>query len=200
MFNTLILIIRPNNVTTAALNVGTCSTCNASFPKVAIDANNTVVVVWTETVGTSNNLYVKRLVGNISSGNWELVGGGALDISLANNASPEPPAIAMTNGRLAVGWVEINSTNSAIRNFYVKSNYTTTWQPLGGALDNTVTNSAIDSSITRKSDNTSVVAWLENGADIYVKEWNGTQWSLLGGVVDSPTIVSLSPDVVMRSD
>jgi hypothetical protein len=191
------IFVSYRGLTYGPLNVGIGE---GRYPSIAVDANNTVVVAWSELVGTSWNNYVKRLTGTT----WELVSGGPLDINPANQVSTNwVNALAINNGNIAVAWVE-DTSGIGLDNIYVKTNYTTAWEPLGGTLNTSVNNIAIAASITRKSDNTPVVAWQEtvgSSTDIYVKQRVGSSWVALGGAVETSQATNASnPDLAMRSD
>ena len=102
------------------------------------------------------------------------------------------PSISMVNGNLVVAWQK-EFDGMAMTTSMSKKYITNSWQDMGGLLDFSGGHSAVNSSITRKSNNNPVVAWDEDDAgsgtrNIYVKEWTGSAWNKLGttnnGAVD----------------
>ncbi len=85
---------------------------DAYSPSIAIDSNGNPIVVWSESDGTSNNIYVKKLVGNT----WTLVGTTFLDVN--TNQGAFSPSIAIdSSGNPIVAWHESDGTSD---NVYVK--------------------------------------------------------------------------------
>jgi hypothetical protein len=150
-------------------------------PSLALDSSGNPVVSWQESDGTSSNIYVKRWNGSA----WVLVGTTFLDVNTNRDASK--PSLALdSSGNPVIAWHEHDGTSTKI---YVKKYITNSWQDMGGMLDVAGGQSATNSSIARKSNNNPVVAWDEtdsnNGSrNVYVKEWNGTNWIRRGGTLD----------------
>jgi hypothetical protein len=137
---------------------------NANQPSLAIRGSFAPHVAFSESDGTSSNIYVKQFDGN----DWQAVG-GALDKTLANNASN--PSLALdSTGKPVVAWQEVVSGSS---NIYVKRWSGSVWVLLKTYLDISVANNAVTPSLALRPDNQPVVAWSENG-NIYVKRWAGS--------------------------
>jgi hypothetical protein len=108
----------------------------------------------------------------------------------------------LVNGQLTVAWQEGDAFGNSL---YVKRFITNAWQDMGGLLDVAGGQSAVNSSVARKSNNLPVVAWDEDDVgsgtrNVYVKEWNGSSWSLLGGALDRINGDAQNPSIAMRSD
>jgi hypothetical protein len=165
----------------------------AISPSLALDSSGNPVVSWQETDGTSSNIYVKQWSGS----SWTLAGNNPLDIRLSNQSYT--PSLGLVNGSLAVAWTEGTR-------IYVKKYISNAWQDLGGALDFNSGQSATNSSIARKNTNIPVVAWDEtdssNGSrNVYVKEWTGSAWTILGGALDRTLANDAeNPSLVLRSN
>jgi hypothetical protein len=170
---------------------------NAGNSSLALDSSGNPVVSWNEDDGTSTNIYVKRWTGS----SWALVG-SFLDVNTNKNALS--PSLALDSlGNPVVNWHEHDGSSN---NIYVKKYITNSWQDMGGSLDVAGGQSAINTSIARKSNNNPVVAWDEtdstNGSrNVYVREWTGSGWSLLGRFVDKVLSDDVeNPSVAIRSD
>jgi hypothetical protein len=164
------------NVGTGVLNI---SGIQAIYPSLLLDSSGNPVVSWMDYDGTSYNLRVQKFNGTT----WTNLGTLPLDTSLANFTYY--PALSISNDKISVAWQE--GAGEASDNIYVKQFQTNAWQPFGDALDTSLGQSATSSSITRKSNNTPVVAWQENDGssdNVYVKEWSGTAWTALGSALD----------------
>lgn len=63
------------------------------------------------------------------------------------------------------------------------------WQDLGGILDVSESQSAVNSVLTTTSDDKPIVAWVEldssNNRNIYVRQWTGTSWIQRGAALDN---------------
>jgi hypothetical protein len=125
-----------------------------------------------------------------------------LDTNVANNAYY--PSLSLVNGSLNVAWQEGNESYGD--SLYVKRYITNAWQDLSGLLDVNGGQSGVNSVIARKSNNNPVVAWDETDAgngsrNVYVREWGGGAWSLLGGAIDSTlTNDAENPSLALRSN
>lgn len=167
---------------TSWVNVGSgvlnATTGSAGGPSLVLDESDNPIVSWEESDGTSSNLYIQQFNGS----SWVNVGVTPLDTNL--NDSAFLPSLSLVNGNLVVGWQEGPSST-----LYVKRYITNVWQNVGGSLDVQGVNSAINSVVARTPANAPVIAWDESDSstgsrNVYVKEWTGTAWRLLGGAVD----------------
>jgi hypothetical protein len=154
-------------------------------PSLALDSNNYPYVAWTEQVGSSSNVYVKRWTGTA----WAWVGGSAgLRVDPASNAFSASLAIG-TDNKPVIAWAEENaSVNSSI---YVKKLVGNTWTLVGTtAIDTSIANYALDPSLDLDSSNNPIVAWTEFvdsvfgfSSNLYAKRWNGSAWIPLGNAL-----------------
>jgi hypothetical protein len=179
---------------------------SAENPKLAVDLSGNPVVSWndhTSSFDTPNNLYVKKWDGF----SWVQVGGS---LKVDPNQHVLDTSLAVTfSGNLVVNWNEItrNSGGFYESNVYVKRYSTNVWLNLGDALDATLSDTVYNSSIARKSDDKPTVAWTEQyiggpsnfDTNIYVKEWTGSAWQLLGQVNPLGTS-GVYPSLAVRSD
>jgi hypothetical protein len=179
---------------------------SAYTPSLALNSSGNPTVSWSECVSTNEygfctdyNVYVKRWTGS----SWVQLGtfldattyGGAYTPSLALDSSGNP----------TVSWVEYVGSTSF--NIYVKRYGTNAWRNLGSALDVNLNATAYSSSIARKSDDKPVVAWQEQyiggpsnfDTNVYVKEWTGSAWNLLGQVNHQGKSGS-SPSLALQTD
>ena len=145
-----------------------------------MDAQGNPIVAWNpySDFGDANNVYIKRWNGE----NWVFVGHNPLDNAKSQNTYAS--SVVSSNGHLAIVLFE-GSGN--LNNFYVKKFMTRVWKPLGNSLNVDPNNKAINPSISLKQDDTPVVAWQEfdgSSNNIYVKQWNGLNWSQLGTAID----------------
>lgn len=159
---------------------------SAAQPSLVLDSNNRPYVAWTERVGTTNNIYVKRWTGTA----WAWVGGSAgIDFSLSNEATFPSLAIGSDN-KPVIAWTEENTTTFN-GNIYVKKLVGNTWTLVGTtAIDRSIANYALSPSLDLDSSNNPMVAWEEQLAsgdsNIYTKRWNSTtsSWISLGNILD----------------
>jgi Bacterial Ig domain len=170
---------------------------DASQPSMVLDSNSNPVVVWTESDGTSNNIYVKRWTGTA----WILVGSGFLDVN--TNQFARLPSLALdSSGNPVVAWTERDGT---FTNIYLKRWTGTAWILVGNGLLNLINNQSFsDASLALDSSGNPVVAWSENDGtsiNVYVKRWNGTAWVFVGnGFLDvSTNTTAYQPSLVLDS-
>jgi hypothetical protein len=153
---------------------------DAFEPALTLDSSGNPIVAWSENNGNVFNIYVQRYFKNV----W-IDAGTSLDINLAEDALAPALAISSTNQPFAV-WQE-NAAGSAY-NIYTKTWNGTTWNPLGSALDRTLSNNAVEPAIAI-GNLTPYVAWGEfNGSEfhnVYVSSWDGTNWVALSGTLDN---------------
>jgi hypothetical protein len=159
---------------------------SATQPSLVLDSTNRPYVAWTERVGTTNNIYVKRWTGTA----WAFVGGSTgLDFSLSNEAIFPSLAIGSDN-KPVVAWAEENTTTFNA-NIYVKRLVGNTWTLVGTtAIDRSLANYATSPSLDLDSSNNPIVTWEEQLAsgdsNIYAKRWNSVSgsWVSLGNILD----------------
>ena len=153
----------------------------ASFaPSVALTSSGNPVVAWSESDGTSRNIYVKRWDGS----SWALVG-GILDAN--TNKDAYAPSLTLDgSGNPVVAWNEAATNSDA--SIYVKRWNGAIWAQLGfGALD-VNTNSTIGAglpSIALQANGDPMVAWSDFDGTSYnahVKRWNGGVWEIVGAL------------------
>jgi hypothetical protein len=148
-------------------------------PSLAIDTSGNPVVSWTETAGSSYNIYVKRWNGT----SW-LQLGGELNIDAGRQAFN--PSLALdSSGNPVVSWQERDGISYSI---YVKRWNGTIWMPVGTtSLDIDFFKDAQLPSLAIDSSGNPVVSWEEDDGssyNIYVKRWTGSSWVQLGTILD----------------
>jgi hypothetical protein len=165
----------------------------AILPAIAINSSGQPIVTWVESDGTTDNVYVKRWNGNA----WVQYG-TTLDFDLTNNVFY--PAIAIdSNANPIVTWCEYNASSY---NIYAKKWNGSSWTALGASLVYDSTKISYNSSIAIDSSNNPIVAWDEsdNGFDVHVKKWNGSNWTALGASLDNdPSKPASNPSIAIDS-
>ncbi len=165
-------------------------------PHIGIDSSGSPIATWEE----QQKIYVKRWTGTA----WVFVGANPLSSPLnAGFTNPAGfPSLSFVNGDLVVAWHE--GTGPLQSTVYTKRFVTNVWTPVGRALDTTLSNSATNSSIGRKSDNRPIVAWDEQvgtSRNVYVKERIGSNWVALAGALDiSVANPAVNPSLAVRGD
>jgi hypothetical protein len=107
--------------------------------------------------------------------------GGSLNVDV--NGSAQNPSLAVANGQAFVVWNESNGQNMMV---YAKYWDGATWQQAGGVLNLNPTADAHGPMVCL-ANGSAYVAWQEwDGAayQIYVKQWNGSNWQPLGGALN----------------
>jgi hypothetical protein len=165
------------------------ATNDATRPSLALNSSGNPVVAWQETNGTSasKNVVVKAWDG-VSS--W--VSLGTVDVSLSQDASLPSLVIDLAN-RPVVAWKEKIGPVSVLNyNIYVKRWNGASWDQLGATLLTSSPRNAGSPSLSINPSGNPVVAFSElispNGYNIYVKQWAGTQWAILGNALDNQLI------------
>lgn len=168
------------------------SAVSGSEPSITLNASNNPVVAYTSANGYFTEILVKQWNGM----DWNVLGS---PLNLAQGFNVASPSIAHQDAdEFVVAWSENND-------IHVKQYdpATSTWNPLGGPLDMDTFNSATQPSVGLNSSNRPIVAWSELGSSgddeqVYVKEWDGTDWVSLGGSLNvSPTLFGQNPDIAI---
>ena len=162
------------NLVGGSLNISAAK--NADDQVLALDSSGNPTVAWSETDGTSKNIYVKKWNGTA----WNLVGTTFLDVN-TNQPALNPSLALDSSGNPTVAWIEYDGTSY---NVYVKKWNGTSWNQLGATfLDANSNRDAENPSLALDSGGNPTVVWHETDAiskNIYVKKWNGTAWALIG--------------------
>ncbi len=165
---------------------------DATNPYLATDSSGNPVVAWEEKdpdTANMKNIYVKKWNGS----SWTQLG-GALDINIADDVYQPVVAIDPTDGNPVVLWEE----ESGVRKVFVKKWNGSSWTQLGNALNTDVTKDAFTRpSIATSSSGTIYAAWEEYTPDkpyvgdvssIFVAQWTGAAWSLMGSYISGDYI------------
>jgi hypothetical protein len=165
---------------------------NVYDPSLALDSSGNPVVSWSESDGTTDNIYVKHWNGT----SWTQLG-TTLDVN--TNQYARNPSLALdSSGNPVVSWQEWDGTSY---NIYVKRWDGTIWVQLGTVSD---AKSGYRPSLALDGSGNPVVSWVEDGGNIsdniYVKRWNGSSWVQLGGFLDAnPDSDSYDPSLALDS-
>jgi hypothetical protein len=119
---------------------------------------------------------------NFTAPDWVSLG-GSLNIDASKSALFSDIALD-SSGNPIVTWHEDDGTSY---NVHVKKWNGATWASLGGILDFNSGKNAFAPSIALDSSGNPTIAWQEpvdTSNNIYVKKWNGTTWTSLGGFLD----------------
>ncbi len=151
--------------------INTTANKSAFEPRLALNNSGNPVIAWTE-LPVGNGLFYRTIfVKQWNGSQWTRMG-NTVDTGTTSGLAFDSTNTAM---------VLVGGSDLSVRRFVTGG-----WEPLSNALDNTVANSAILSSVARTSNNRPIVAWRENvdatNRNIYVKEWTGTLWRSLGAV------------------
>lgn len=166
--------------------VSTNWSSSAYRPSLALDDPGILHVAWSEvTTGSmAGQVHVARWIP--SSYTWELVG-GVLNADPAMNA-PEP-SLQLDAGMPVVAWMESTTAGCGgydCPQFRVRVSRWTgmAWQGLGGPLFQDASLNAVYPRIRRKGPGRYVASWAEVDPSkpryLYVAEWDGTSWGLIG--------------------
>jgi hypothetical protein len=172
---------------------------NADTPSLALNSSDYPIVSWSESDGSSNNIYVKRWNGN----SWTQVG-TILDANV--NQSATSPSLALDNLNIPnVSWSESDGLSSF--NVYVKRWNGSSWVQLGTILDVDASQNARNPKLALDTSGNPVVGWFENDLShtsyvSYVKRWIDNSWQQLGGSIQAdprqPSSIRIS-DVALDS-
>lgn len=163
----------------------------AAEPSLAF-SGATPYVAWHEANAVSNRIYVKHWTGAA----W-VQDGAPLNVALTHEASA--PRIAFAGAVPYVAWQEAGGGGAS--QIQVKRWSGTAWvQDAPGSLNVATTRDAARPVIA-VSGTTPHVAWDEEGPgarQIYVRRWNGTSWTQLGGSLGtSPVLDATRPSMAM---
>jgi hypothetical protein len=162
---------------------------NAYAPSLGLDGSGNPTVSWQEYGGFSDNVYVKRWNGS----SWVQVG-SPLEFGTS-------PSLALdSSGNPIVSYQEYDGTSQDID--VVRWNGSS-WSFIGATtLDVNFFADALNPSLALDSSGNPTVSWWEyesgfTNPNIYVKQWNGTSWTLVGSnpLDTSLAITSYYPSV-----
>jgi hypothetical protein len=157
-------------------NVSEYNNGSSFKPSLVLDKSGSPIISWTESDGTSNNIYIKRFNGT----SWSLIGENPLDLDLNQNASSSSLDLD-SQGKPVIAWTE--SDNNDSWKLYVKRLYNETWQLVGGeAITKDVSFYASEPSLEIDNYDNPVVAWSgsDSRVNIFVSRFDGTSWRLVG--------------------
>ncbi|MBI5755765.1 MAG: hypothetical protein HZA12_02470 [Nitrospirae bacterium] len=153
-------------------------TPHALAPSITFNGD-TPYVTWAEI----NSKGVSLVHVRHKDGNQWVEYGGLLNISMTGHASS--PTLASAKNNLYAVWSEADS--KGVAQIYVKEWNGKEWVKTGDSLNINPANNVL-SPVISGNDTSLYAAWLEvNSAGIsglYVKEWDGNSWRLLGGKVN----------------
>jgi hypothetical protein len=172
-------------------NTGDTDAFHASL---ALTGSGDPVVAWHEEESGIENVYVHRWTGT----GWVPVGPGLLSANGGATAAQEPSLALDPAGNPVVAWHEYDGETI---NIHVQRWNGSSWSGVGGLLsanliaepepDNT---HAFEASLALDEAGEPMVAWREfdgSAYNIYVRRWNGSNWSSVGlgrlSASDSPT-------------
>ncbi len=172
---------------------------DANKPDIAIDSSGNPIVIWSESDGTSRNIYAKKLVGNT----WTQLGTAAfLDANTDRNADYPQIAIDPSDNPIVV-WEESDGTST---NIYAKKLVDNTWTQLGTAafLDATANRNAYSPDIALDPSGNPIVTWFEGIAgleSIYVKQLIFDTWTQQGTILNTNANArAVTPTITIGSD
>lgn len=154
---------------------GNASTTGTSWRDISIAFDGDIPwIAWTELANGRYSVYVRRWNGT----SWVLAGGN-VDGSLAGSAEP---SLAIHNG---VPYIAFNEFGAGHQRVYVSRFDGASWELVGGILSMNSTLAAQQPQLVFAGDKPTVafgqvtVSGMHYG--LYVKQWDGTSWQLLGG-------------------
>ncbi len=189
----------------------------ANQPVLASDGS-TLYAGWIETgvpLASGNNIYPHPFVSQLSGSTWTGLGSAysALDSEFSGYDEGHDPSMAVVGGIPWISWnKENNSGNLLPNNLYAKYWNGTSW--VGGTVG-AVTGGAADTASYSQLvgiGGTPYIAFLETDRscfpwcnDVFVKQWNGSAWGLMGSGplnrnVHSSSISPHAASVSMTSD
>lgn len=166
-----------------------------SNPSLALDSSGNPVVAWSDSDGTVQNIYVKRL----NKSGWVDVGKGGLSGSSAAGSDAFTPSLALDGtGNPVVAWQEFDGRSN---NIYVQQWNGSSWQNVGAIpLDTTLASHAFSPSLSLVNGSLNV-AWQEGSGglsdSLYVKRY----WLNFGSALD--TVISQDasrPSLKLQTD
>lgn len=213
------------------------------YPDIALDSSGVPIVVWDE---TPNSTYADVQVKRWNGTTWERLGNTVgftntnsfTDPAIAINAADQPVVAYSQVGTTYVKqwngstWVQLGDALTTDNLGYwqdvtidgqdqvlvvyqdgsggdgyqtfVKQWNGTSWSLMGGNLKVNASGYDLDNAIAIGPDDRPVVAFSEvvtgEGANVYVRKWNGSSWAQLGGALDlTPTTYVYEPDVAVDS-
>lgn len=184
----------------APLDLNVALTAGTSAQSLAVDGSGNQVVAWSESNGTSTNIYVKRWNGS----SWAQVGTTFLNVN-TNKDATEPALKLDSSGNPVVAWKELDGNTNRI---YAKRWNGSAWVQIGsnalsGSLNAETPSLALDAS------GDPVVTWRTVSAsplfsNIQVARWDGSTWINIGGKLDvndsgNTDFLSFNPSVALTS-
>lgn len=180
------------NALGGSLNV---NPANWAYDVAAAYLNGQPYVAWVErSQAGSPQLYVKNWNGSA----WSLVGSGSLNKDNNTGWAFRPSLVAdPTTSSLYVGWVEQQSLGQKAET-YVAKYAGGTWTALGSSLNADALQGSAERVSLAVLNGQPVAAWGEvkpgTLRQIYVKQWNGSSWTLLAGASQSSPSCDVNGD------
>jgi hypothetical protein len=155
--------------------------------------NGQPYVAWTERSQSGNNqVFVKTWNGS----SWSLVGSGTLNKD-TNTGWAFKPSLTTDGTNLYLGWVEQQSIGQKAET-YVDEWNGSSWVPLGGTLNADPVNGSAEGISLTVLNGQPVGAWgevsLGSLRQVFVKQWNGSQWTAPSATVPPQLSCDLNSD------
>lgn len=158
-------------------------------------------VAWGQTVGATEEIYFKRWNGTA----WEALGGSTTGegISTGGERSRSPTLAVDVYGRYVIAWEEKVGTAEKV---YVRRWNGTSWVALATSASGNgispASGSSTAPSLVEDGSGNLYVAWSEyvvlvSAYEVYMKKWNGTSWTEVGGSASTGGI-SATPEMSFR--
>ena len=181
---------------------------NSSSPCLVLDEDDNPIVAWSETGNVNDpwDVYLRRWNGSA----WIELGGSATGggISDSSDHSFDVHLQLDNNGFPIVVWSE--SVYGGDGDIYLKKWNGTAWVEIGGSatgggISNTSGDSYSPCLAIDQSGNIYVAWWDLGESEIYLKKWNGTNWTEIGnsasnGGISNAVNTSSYPSLALSSD
>jgi hypothetical protein len=157
--------------------------------------NGQPYVAWTErTTAGNNQVFVKTF----TASGWVLVGSGTLNKNSSTGWAYRPNLVAdAASGSLYLGWIEQQAMGQRSQTYVSRWNGTA-WSALGASLNTDTTLGGAEHVSLAVWGGQPVAAWGEvkfgSLRQVFVKQWNGSNWSLLTGSAKAPSSCDLNSD------
>jgi hypothetical protein len=181
---------------------------SSEFPSVAVAADGTPYIAWSDSSGGGADIYVRRW----KYGTWDQIGSSASGGGISDSGYSACPSVAIAPDHAPyVAWHDSSGEDSEI---YVRRWNGSSWEEVGtgsatgGGVSDNSENSDLPS-MAVALDGTPFVAWQDgsfSSEEIYVRHWDGYGWEEVGtgsaaggGISDSGGSV-LNPAMAFAPD
>ncbi|MFN8742342.1 MAG: right-handed parallel beta-helix repeat-containing protein, partial [Pirellula sp.] len=164
-------------------------------PSISITGSSAPLIAWTEVTSSGSNILVAQWNGmsNSGAGAWEPLGDSLSIGGISQTGSADHAMVKWTAAGPVVSWID---SSNGIPQVYLKRFSSGSWQAIQGSasgLGVSISSTGVQDMRLAVDNQKIALAWTakRDGIEqVYVREYNGSQWEFLGGANNNDAMTS----------